>query len=556
MQAWVLWSIPHYQFFPLLPVAAALLAYRGVRDLGRLQPGITWLTLGLLGVACLLNLAAAVIYSPAIGTVAAFVSLVALAHGIGGARLLEALVPSAILLALLIRPPLRIDLEIIYALQTVATNWSSRMLDLLGTAHVASGHVMEIQGHRLFVEEACSGITSLYVVLAVVLCVLLWTRRSLYISIVLLAAAAAWTFVANVARITLVTAAMAGQGIDLTKGLAHEALGVMGIVIVLGLIASTDRLIVRVVELARVLYQPVRERLAARRQQRQFWRLIASGLAPEEFRATVSEDQVPPATPAATPPAILPVGEPTYWPEPQSCAVASTRVLSILAALAVVNVAASWSGIGLSPRALEAQLRTLKAESLPEDLGGFRRVAFDSTASGPANAGAAHARRWLYKPGVMLGPAVPTMTVEVDSPYVGWHELTDCYKAAGWVIKSRSKAPVKGAAAVVARMDRPLEGTSLLVFGFDDSRGRPVSPPDGPGWRAVLRERVSQGAWRLRGALGGLARGSSGRPVTSYQVQLLVQTSKAPTAEDEAQALALFERVRNDVRRNVRATGG
>ena len=50
------------------------------------------------------------------------------------------------------------------------------LLDLVPVAHVMSGHVIEVSGKRLLVEEACSGVHSLFSVLTSAFFFLLWTR--------------------------------------------------------------------------------------------------------------------------------------------------------------------------------------------------------------------------------------------------------------------------------------------------------------------------------------------------------------------------------------------
>jgi exosortase len=554
-QSLVLWGVPHYQFFPILPLAAAALAVRGVRGLGPLVPGMTWVTAGLLGVSWLLSLAAAVIYSPTLGTVAALVALAALAHGLGGFRLLGALLPAAFLLALMVRPPLRLDFELIYRLQTLATNWSSQMLDLLGVLHVRSGHVLEIPARRLFVEEACSGATSLYVVLAVALVALLWARRGWVTSLLVLAAAAAWALIGNMARIIAGTAALALWQVDLTAGWPHEVLGVVALVVVLALIASTDRLIARTAERLGALRQAWREWSAARRQQRQAERLMAEPtLALMQIADMVSA--TPAASAASSPPdASRPPREPTRWPDPRTTWVGSPPVLLVFAALALVGVAATRAGITLSASGLEERLATLTAETLPQNLGPFRRQDFEASRSEAAGILGSRSRIWRYEPEGAPGASAPAMTVDVSNPYIGWHELTDCYKSQGWMITSRWYTSVNGADAVVVRMERPLEGAALLVFASDDARGDPLRAPEGAGWHAVLGERLSQGWWRLWGAPQGPGRGRSSGPVPSYQVQLLFLSPMPISDEGQRQALDLFGQVRTAVRRHVRPTG-
>ena len=69
---------------------------------------------------------AAVLWSPYFGTLAALTTLLALAQSWGGARLVRAMLPAWAFLWVAVRPPMGLDLDLIFALQSVATRWSSR----------------------------------------------------------------------------------------------------------------------------------------------------------------------------------------------------------------------------------------------------------------------------------------------------------------------------------------------------------------------------------------------------------------------------------------------
>jgi hypothetical protein len=80
----MLWERPHYQFFPLVPLGAAALAWGNARRLGSLEPGSrrgvallvtgSWMVLAL---SCFL-------ISPWLGSVAALAMLAAVIHAVGG----------------------------------------------------------------------------------------------------------------------------------------------------------------------------------------------------------------------------------------------------------------------------------------------------------------------------------------------------------------------------------------------------------------------------------------------------------------------------------------
>ena len=84
-QGRILWSYPHYQFVPFVPLGAAALAVRDSRRLGPLTPGDRRWSVGLLAASLLLMALAAVLWSPLFGTLAALTTLLALAQSWGGA---------------------------------------------------------------------------------------------------------------------------------------------------------------------------------------------------------------------------------------------------------------------------------------------------------------------------------------------------------------------------------------------------------------------------------------------------------------------------------------
>src|SRR5262249_50667112 len=236
-----IWLRPHYQFFPFVLLGAAFLAFTRLRDLGPLSPGAARWSLPLVGFAWALLAVAELLYSSWLGAVATLLLLAAVLFALGGGRLFRAALPAWLLLWLAVPPPFELDRQLILWLQSLTAQWSSRVLDLLGVFHVMAGNVVEIGGRRLLVEEACSGVNSLFSIFACTLFFVFWARRPLVQSLLLLTAAVAWVIVANVARVTLVAYACARWGLDLTAGWRHEGLGVLLFAVALGLLWSTDR---------------------------------------------------------------------------------------------------------------------------------------------------------------------------------------------------------------------------------------------------------------------------------------------------------------------------
>src|SRR5262249_44356762 len=93
---------------------------------------------------------------------------------------------------------------------------------------------------RLFVEEACSGIYSLFVGLTATLFYVLWVRRGWLMSLLLFGAAIAWVMVCNVVRIVTTAVLWYRWGLDINSGWKHEVFGLLIVVLPVGLIFSTD----------------------------------------------------------------------------------------------------------------------------------------------------------------------------------------------------------------------------------------------------------------------------------------------------------------------------
>jgi exosortase len=238
-----LWALEHYQFFPFALLGAGLLAERSRKMLLRPSPpsrgtSIAWTAFGfgLLTVALVLG-------SPWCGYTAACAMLGAAIYRYGGRANVVRFLPTLLMLATLVRLPLDYDRVLIAALQLQTTRSADAALDVLDVAHVRSGNVLEIPGRRLFVEEACSGINSLFSAVACTLFFVLWTRRPPFVAFVLLVGIPGWVIVANTARITLVAVLRDRWDVAADEGRLHDALGLIVFTGTMGLIGSTERLL-------------------------------------------------------------------------------------------------------------------------------------------------------------------------------------------------------------------------------------------------------------------------------------------------------------------------
>jgi exosortase len=131
--------------------------------------------------------------------------------------------------------PLRLTLK------EIATRLSADLLGLLGWSVAAQGNVLVLDGLRLEVADACSGVRSLTAMAAsaVLLAYVLgagWAKGSL-----LLATAIPLTVLLNVLRVVLMAVCLKSFDLDLTQGIRHQVLGYATFGASLGLLYASWR---------------------------------------------------------------------------------------------------------------------------------------------------------------------------------------------------------------------------------------------------------------------------------------------------------------------------
>jgi exosortase len=493
-----LWIRPHYQFFPLIVVSAVVLAAIRARDLGQLIPGSPRWSYVLVGCAALVLAAGVVLESSLLGGLALLLNLAALLYGIGGHRLLFSLLPAWALLWLAVPLPLELDRKLILTLQSLTTQWSSQLLDLLGVFHVMAGNVVEVSGRRLLVEEACSGVNSFFVVLACTLFYAFWQRRPAVHTLLLLAAALTWVLAANVVRVTGVTYVTLRWNFDMTIGWRHEVFGFLLFALALLLVWSTDGLL-----------------------------LFLLGPGVNSVRPRVSGPA--PGAPA------------TRLPPLRRTWLASPAVAVVYALL----LAAQWPSFGLGgtgtlpadPSAGPA-LDTLSAEILPRRWERWERLGFTTETRNPGSNFGEVSKVWAYH----LGQNAAAFSL--DYPFPNWHDLTRCYTAQGWLIEDQQVlAPQAGEDGglgfVEVKMTKPAYRAGYLLFAQLNRRGTELEPRRGGANLALYRHATTLQRWQQRIRGEKVVAEEAEAPV--YQVQFFVETFTPLDEAEQEQARAFFK---------------
>jgi exosortase len=241
-----LWGRPEYQFFPF-----AILTFLGLlwtrHDRSAFHFG--WLS-GLLLVVDLLCLAGAWLLdsvmqngSPWLAWVGLVAGSAAIAHAFRDEGYSRRLTYLILLLLITVRLPLNYDQTLIHWLQRVTTAVSSRTLLQFNFIHSRDGMILNFPGKSLLVEEACSGVQSLFTVLFLAAGIVCLKRRSLLHSAFLLLSSALFAGLMNCARIIAIAVAWDDYQLDWSHGMQHEMIGYGALFVAAFLLLSADELL-------------------------------------------------------------------------------------------------------------------------------------------------------------------------------------------------------------------------------------------------------------------------------------------------------------------------
>ena len=296
--------------------------------------------------------------------------------------------------------PLGYDGILVRGLQRAASDAAGGVLDLFGYVYVPRGVTLSVAGYDrpFFVDEACSGVNSLFSSFCCVGFYLVWVGRGLVRSAVILAATVGWVLVANAARvlaIVLGTVELGGAdwawgGVDLSlnaDGWAHQLLGFASFAAALGLVVSTDRLLAFLVP---------RAELAA-----------VEGLGGEPAAAGRTGSLASRLRPVPTP----------VW----AGAAVAMGLLAGLWVLLPARVTISQSVAGDL-----GELRPIPEDALPTEWNGWQRVRYEKRERSDSDPLGRFSRIWWYARGSRVA------LISVDGPFSEWHDLAYCYRGQGW----------------------------------------------------------------------------------------------------------------------------
>lgn len=165
-----------------------------------------------------------------VGRSAFMISLIGCILATYGVRMLRELIYPLCTLILMITPPASLYSSLTNWLQLLASRLGEAFLEAFGYSVMREGNILELVGIKLSIEEACSGIRSLFSILF--MCTLYnfffvrgkWTKATILIMAVPIA------ILGNAGRI-LATGVASQYNRSLIEGVSHEAFGYVSVVI-------------------------------------------------------------------------------------------------------------------------------------------------------------------------------------------------------------------------------------------------------------------------------------------------------------------------------------
>jgi exosortase len=473
---------PHYQFFPLLLVGCGVLFWhRWPRSSGRIRPSWSaslWWSAGLafLVLAVLLS-------SPWLAGIAALLTVAGVLLWLQGHGTWRDWLPVWAILWLVIPPPLGWDLLFIQRLQLSTSRGASWILDAWGVQHLMEGNVLVVPGHRLLVDQACSGVNSTFVLLAATALFMVAYRRPLVWAGLMLLGSVVWSALSNIVRVVAVAVAQTWYGLDWSSGWQHEVLGFGTLGFALGMLVSLDRFLAFFLGPVTPFEDGPDAPLLA-------WDSRVNWVTRLWNRCAGGHD---PVTASPQPDSSVWIGgsdprnpDGPWW--------------SRWFAAGFVAAAVMFLVIGFLPPPSHGQPREIVLDQgradlfeqtdLPATLAGWTQVGYATEQHGRDMAPFRHL--WRYQDGVI------EVLVAVDYPFRGWHDLTRCYEGVGWQVVERQRWIADGAGGdasepyIEAKLSKPGWERGLLLFcNVRRSTGEVLDDHLGSPWQRVVK-RIQQ----------------------------------------------------------------
>lgn len=467
-----LWGRPHYQFAPFAVLATCLIAYnRWPRDKQLKHYRSSWSScLFAMGMICCL--AGYIFLTPWFSALSVMLLTSSLfartvdsqtGRGMGVASL-------PLYVALVI--PSGGDYTLINWLQRVSASVTSATLDIFGMNHHLSGTLIEIPGSRMYnIENACSGVQSFFTLLFVAIVFVIWERRPVFRSLILVAAAVVWAILMNSIRIIMIPVADYWWGLDLSTGFQHELLGYATLTLGILLLLSTDQVLLFLLGPGNV---PQEKKGRVTRLLSSLWTSLTE---PQGEDADVRKRKKTGKRPVST------LGLYAIW--------SSAALMLIAGTFQFVDVVRSYARPKYSVQFFSSDVtKPFSQEDLPETMSTtgpngedlkWTQIDYRPQNRSRGSDLGLRSDTWVYETPVRRLRS----TISMDQTFPGWHELTTCYRNTGWKLTKRkllyTTINVDGETVqwpyIEAHFQKDTGEHGFLLFSLFDAFGNPMWAP-------------------------------------------------------------------------------
>ena len=398
-----MWSVGHYQFFPLLMVAVCwMVADRLIESRPRAPKSklAYWL---LLADLVLLTLAS-LMFSPFFWIWSLLLLIVIYIYDRWGWQGVRRTAPAWMLLLFVVPLPMNLDLKLVNKLQFLSSQLASYILDAFGQVHFREGVILITEKKQFFTEEACSGIRSLFSSVSAMAIYGVMMRYSWKRHLFNLVQTVLWVIIGNSIRIALVVYLADNVDASFAMGTTHELLGLANFIFVFLFALSTDRGI-------------------------NAWQASTADVTKA---ALESDDVEEPVIDGVVVPTVNPSQHVNNRPAIWQWSLVIGFVLVGLFAARLNYVKSKIDNFRFDDTMLVESYKT----DLPDRIGGWKLLKFEHQDRDDARLLAPESYVWTF-----IKDDNRRAIVSLDSPYFDFHNLTDCYEGFGWNVDPENKYP-------------------------------------------------------------------------------------------------------------------
>ncbi len=457
-----MWALDQYQYFPFVFVVVGALLYK--RFPGIFRPPANWYRWTQIALAMLMVAGSILVRSPWL-TGVGFVLLASSFLGSNFGRDGRVLSPLILPLIMLIRLPLGYDKLLVIRLQSITTDLSSVMLDIIGIPHDASANIIRLANKELFVAEACSGIQSVFTLAFIAIALVTLLNRRIWLAPVYILIAIFLAVAANVMRVTSVAVGQAWYGVDLSEGWLHDLIGYVALLVAVLFLLSFDQLVM-------TLLHPVdpAEDESVPNPLITAWNWLVS--SEDQQKSDQAAERLPQSFSFELAPPMIRIGF-----------VLLIGLVSLGGAAQATRLTFFNDAANLAPA--RAMVMATSSELLESP--SYQHI---SVGNHQVNRGGSNERLgdnadlWEFQLDEITGQLV------LSQPYRGWHELCICYEIRDWILINRQVAfPNPDITDSDDPSDFPIAFARLksgnnfgyLMYTCVGSNGDVIQPPPKPG---------------------------------------------------------------------------